>query len=286
MLHIRGKGVVILKKTFSKSIILTLIISLVVLAGGCAKKSAATNSGAQSAGNSKKKIVIATSADYPPYEFHANVNGADKIVGFDVDIANEIAKDMGAEIEIKDMNFDGLLAALTANKADMVIAGMTPTDERKKSVDFSQIYYRATHGVVTKKGIADSIKSFDDLNGKVIGVQQGSIQADMAKEKIKNAKEIKEVPKITDLILMLQSGKVDAIVMELPVAKSYVQTNDSIALTSIEATDETGGSAVAIKKGNTDLVNQVNKTIDRLLKEGKIDQYLTEANKLAEKEKN
>lgn len=277
---------VILKKTFSKSIILTLIISLVVLAGGCAKKSAATNSDAQSAGNSKKKIVIATSADYPPYEFHANVNGADKIVGFDVDIANEIAKDMGAEIEIKDMNFDGLLAALTANKADMVIAGMTPTDERKKSVDFSQIYYRATHGVVTKKGIADSIKSFDDLNGKVIGVQQGSIQADMAKEKIKNAKEIKEVPKITDLILMLQSGKVDAIVMELPVAKSYVQTNDSIALTSIEATDETGGSAVAIKKGNTDLVNQVNKTIDRLLKEGKIDQYLTEANKLAEKEKN
>ena len=263
---------IILKKILTKGIITALAVTVLVITGGCAK-------------DTKKKIVVGTSADYPPYEFHANINGKDTIVGFDIEIAKEIAKDMGAELEIKDMDFDGLLAALAANKVDMVIAGMTPTEERKESADFSKIYYTATHGVVMKKDVADQVKSFADLKGKVVGVQQGTIQADMAKEEVKDAKEIKEVPKITDLMLMLQSGKVDAIVMEKPVAQSYAKTNDSIALTAIEAKDETGGSAVAIKKGNSEFVKKVDKTIDRLLKEGKVDQYLAEANKLAEEQK-
>jgi polar amino acid transport system substrate-binding protein len=265
--------VIILKKILTKGIIAALAISILVVAGGCGNKSAG------------KKLVVGTSADYAPYEFHANIDGKDTIVGFDIDIAKEIAKDMGAELEIKDMDFDGLLAALATNKVDMVIAGMTPTEERKQSADFSQIYYTATHGVVMKKEVADQVKSFEDLNGKVVGVQQGTIQADMAKENVKAAKEIKEVPKITDLMLMLQTGKVDAIVMEKPVAESYARTNADIALTSIEVTDETGGSAVAVKKGNSDLAKKVDETIKRLLEEEKIDVFLTEANKLADEQK-
>lgn len=283
---------IILKKILTKGIIAALAVSVLVMAGGCAKKSSENNTAKENntaAENkpteTKKKIVVGTSADYPPYEFHATINGEDKIVGFDIDIANEIAKDMGAELEIKDMDFDGLLAALAADKVDMVIAGMTPTEDRKKSADFSKIYYSATHGIVMKKEVADQVKSLADLSGKVVGVQQGSIQADMAKEQIKDAKEIKEVPKITDLMLMLQTGKVDAIVMEKPVAESYAKTNDGIALTSVEVKDETGGSAVAIKKGNSDFVKKVDETIDRLLKEGKIDQFLTDANKLADEQK-
>lgn len=167
----------------------------------------------------------------------------------------------------------------------MVISGLTPTEDRKKNADFSKIYYTATHGIVMKKEDLASLKSIEELNGKVVGVQQGSIQADMAKEKITNAKEIKEVAKITDLVLMLKTGKVDAIIMEKPVAESYVKSNSEIALTSVEVTDETGGSAIAFKKGNTELVEQANKTIDRLIAEGKIEQFLTEANKLAEEVK-
>jgi polar amino acid transport system substrate-binding protein len=257
-----------------------------VLSGGCAKKTNENNTASQNNGEkAKTKIVVGTSADYPPYEFHANIDGKDTIVGFDIEIAKEIAKDMGAELEIKDMDFDGLLAALAADRVDMVIAGMTPTEERKQSAEFSKIYYSATHGVVMNKDAAAQVKSLEDLNGKVVGVQQGSIQADMAKEKVTNAKEIKEVPKITDLVLMLQSGKVDAIIMEKPVAESYVKTNDKIALSSAEVKDEDGGSAVAAKKGNTEFVKKVNETIERLLKEGKIDQYLTDANKLADEQK-
>ena len=78
----------------------------------------------------KGKLVVGTSADYPPYEFHKEIDGKDTIVGFDIDIAKEIAKDMGVEVEIKDMDFDGLLVASQAGKVDLVIAGMNPTPER------------------------------------------------------------------------------------------------------------------------------------------------------------
>jgi polar amino acid transport system substrate-binding protein len=162
---------------------------------------------------------------------------------------------------------------------------MTPDEDRKKSADFSKIYYNATHGVVMKKEVAGEVKSLEDLTGKVVGVQQGSIQAKMAKEQVKDPKEIKEVPKITDLILMLQAGKVDAIVMEKPVAQSYANTNDDIALTAVEVKDEAGGSAVAIKKGNSEVVKKVDETIGRLLEEGKVDKFFAEANKLAEEQK-
>lgn len=261
-----------------KRIIAALTLSTVLFAVGCAKKN-------DNGGEKKKTIIVATCADYPPYEFHAIIDGKDKIVGFDIDIANEIAKDMNAEIEIRELDFDGLLAALASDKVDMVVAGMTPTEERKENADFSKIYYTATHGIVMRKENAEEVKAIEDLNGKVVGVQQGSIQADMAKEKITSAKEIKEVAKITDLVLMLKTGKVDAIIMEKPVAESYVNSNSDITLTSAEETDETGGSAVAFKKGNTELVEQANKTIDRLISEGKIDEFLKEANKLADEQK-
>ncbi|WP_163195639.1 transporter substrate-binding domain-containing protein [Clostridium thermarum] len=294
-----------MKKIFTKSLIITLAISTIVLVGGCTKKSTGNESdtsnkpATESTENNKEtvstndsenteaktKLVLGTSADYPPYEFYATIDGKENIVGFDIDIAKEIAKDMGLELEIKDISFEGLLGALASDKVDIVIAGMTPTEKRKESADFSKIYYNATHGVVMKKEAATQVKSLGDLNGKVVGVQQGSIQAEMVHEKVTNAKEIKEVPKITDLILMLQTGKVDAVVMEKPVAESYSKTNSSIALTSIEVSDEAGGSAVAIKKGNIDLVKKVDETIDRLLKEGKIDEFLIEANKLADEQK-
>lgn len=91
------------------------------------------------------KLVVGTSADYPPYEFHATVDGKDEIKGFDIDIAQAVADDLGVKLEIKDMDFDGLLVALQGDKVDMVFAGMTPTEERKQNADFSDIYYTATH---------------------------------------------------------------------------------------------------------------------------------------------
>ncbi|MBE6345375.1 MAG: transporter substrate-binding domain-containing protein, partial [Spirochaetaceae bacterium] len=123
------------------------------------------------------KIILGTSADYPPYEFHSMVDGKDTIVGFDISIAQEIAKDLGVELEIKDMNFDGLLAALVSGNVDFVISGMTPTEERKQNVDFSDIYYEAVHGAVIR--VADEAKyaaNPESLKDVLIGAQKGAIQ--------------------------------------------------------------------------------------------------------------
>ena len=104
-------------------------------------------------------LKVGTSAEYSPYEFHKVVDGEDKIVGFDDFIVQEIAKDMGVKVEYTDMDFDGLLGALQADKVDIVLSGMTPNEERKKSVDFSEIYYTNSNVCIVAKGKEDSIKS-------------------------------------------------------------------------------------------------------------------------------
>lgn len=227
------------------------------------------------------KLVVGTSADYPPYEFHATVDGKDKIVGFDMDIAKAVADNLGVELEIKDMDFDGLLVALQANKVDMVFAGMTPTDERKQNADFSDIYYEGAHRFILRSGDEINIKSFDDLKGKKIGVQKGSIQEGIAKEHFDES-DIKSLGKVTDLVLDLKNNKVDAILVEEGVADLYCAKNSGIAIAKdLPVTDDNGGVAIAFSKGQSELETEVNKTINELIKNGKIAEYVTQANELA-----
>ncbi|MGN7455299.1 transporter substrate-binding domain-containing protein [Paenibacillus pasadenensis] len=249
-------------------------------AGATASPAPTAEASAAPGGLQMDKLVLGTSADYAPYEFHKKIDGKDQIVGFDIEIAKEIAKDLGAELEISDSDFDGLLLALNGGKVDLVISGMTPTEERKQNVDFSKIYYKAEQGVIVKKGEEGSYGSLDDLKGKKIGVQKGSIQEGIAKE-VEGAK-LTSLAKIPELILELTSGRVDALIVEKPVADQYVKTQDSIALADvkIEQSEEEAGSAIAIKKGNQELLDAVNKTIDRLQASGDIDRFVVEANEL------
>lgn len=227
-------------------------------------------------------IVMGTSADYAPYEFHKSIDGKDTIVGFDVEIAKTIAADLGVKLEIKDIGFDGLLAALDAGKVDFVISGMTPNEERLKSVDFSQIYYNAEQVIVVRTDKKDKFKSMDDFNKATVGVQTSSIQEDLAKEQLPNA-TIKSLGKITDLALELKNKKVDAVIMESPVANGYVKKNKDLSISSVKPKAEEAGSAIAIKKGNDALTAEVNKTLDRLLKNKSIDKLVDEAFKLSDK---
>lgn len=225
------------------------------------------------------KLVVGTSADYPPYEFHATIDGKDEIKGFDIDIAQAVADDLGVKLEIKDMDFDGLLVALQGDKVDMVFAGMTPTDERKENADFSDIYYEATHCFILRSGEEASVKSFDDLKGKKIGVQKGSIQEGIAKDKFDEA-NIKSLAKVTDLVLDLKNNKVDAILIEEGVAKINCEKNEGISMADFVVTDEDGGNAIAIKKGQSELQAEVNKTISKLKQEDKISKFVSDASDL------
>lgn len=225
------------------------------------------------------KLVLGTSADYPPYEFHRAVNGNDTIVGFDIEIGKQIAKELGVELQIKDMKFDGLLAALGAGNIDMVIAGMTPTPERKQSVDFSNIYYKAGQGILIRTEDKSKFTTLDSLKGQRIGAQKGAVQETLAKEQIADSKVL-ALGKIPDLVLSLKTKKVAAIAMEVAVAKLYVQKNKDLFLMAVPLKDAEGGSAVALNKGGADLMDVINKTLDKLTADGTVEKYVIEANAL------
>lgn len=273
----------IIKKLAAALAVSTLAIGMVAC-GNTAKQDGTSGNSSKSAIEAikaKGKLVIGTSADYPPYEFHSTANGKDEIVGFDIEIAKQVAKDLGVELEIKDMSFDGLLVALQSDKVDMVFAGMTPTEERKKNVDFSDIYYEATHRFILRSGEEAGITKMEDLKDKKIGVQKGSVQESIAKDNFP-AGDIKSLDKVTDLVLDLKNNKVDAVLAELPVAKINVDKNQGIAIANFEVKDPDGGCAIAMKKGSSDLQAQVNKTLAQLKQDNKINQMVMDANKLAE----
>ena len=232
-------------------------------------------------------LKVGTSAEYSPYEFHKVVDGEDKIVGFDDFIVQEIAKDMGVEVEYTDMDFDGLLGALQADKVDIVLSGMTPSEERKQSVDFSEIYYKNSNVCIVAKGKEDSIKTSDDLKDLKVGVQKGTTQADYVTGDlgITDATQLKKIP---DLMLELQNGKIDVIVTGKAVAEINVKNYKNVAIGNTTVGDEVAETAAAAMKksddkvDNTAFLKSVNDTIARLEKEGKIDEYMQQALELAQ----
>jgi polar amino acid transport system substrate-binding protein len=278
------------KNYLTRAAAVLLILSLVFSLAACGTKAVNANaeSGKQQAVSkleqikAKGKIVLGTSADYPPYEFHKVINGKDEIVGFDIDIAKQIAKDLGVDLEIKDMKFDGLLAALVADNIDFIVAGMVPKEERKKSVDFSEQYYQAEQSLLIRAADADKIKTVDDLKGLMVGAQKSTIQEDIAKEKT-GAAEVKSLSKITDLVLELKNSKIDAVVLVAPVANAYAKQNKDLVVPNISFGKE-DGVAIAVNKGNSTLVDAINKSIDTMKNAGAIDKFIEEETALSEQE--
>lgn len=264
-----------MKKRSIKLISILLTLSIVVAFSGCAKTSALAKI------KKSGQIVLGTSADYPPYEFHKSINGTDTVVGFDIEVAKEIAKDLGVKLVIKDMKFDGLLAALDAGNIDFVVAGMTPTAERAKNVDFSEIYYKSSQTLVIKAADKDKFKTPDDLAGKIIDVQKGAIQEKIAASQFPKA-TAKALPKISDLVMSLQNNKADAAIIEGPVAKAYASKNSDIMVSEVTIKDDEPGTAVALKKGSSDLVALINKTLSRLVSTKSVEKFVGDANVLVD----
>lgn len=273
---------------YATLIIVILLLSLSLI--GCSNSKKASSNEAVSTIEKIKdsgKIVLGTCADYPPYEFHKQIDGKDTIVGFDIDIAKEVAKDLGVELEIKDMDFNGLLAALDTGNVDFVVAGMVPKEERKKSADFSKVYYNPDQGFLIRVEDKEKYKSIDDLDGMKIGAQKGTMQEDMALEMFPNS-EIKSLGKITDLVLELKNEKLSGVVLATPVATAYDKANPDLTLSphisfkkeDVETMEE--GVAVAIKKGEQELVDSINKTIDRITEEKLLEKFIQDATALSE----
>ncbi|MGE7824261.1 ABC transporter substrate-binding protein/permease [Paenibacillus sp. NPDC093718] len=226
----------------------------------------------------KKTVILGTSADYAPYEFHKTIDGVDTIVGFDIDIAKEIAKDLGAELIIKDTSFDALLPELTSGRVDFVISGMNPTEERRKSIDFSEPYYAAEQSVVVRKEDALKFNTLESLEGARIGVQKSSIQESIAKT-IPKANVI-SLDKIPDLLLQLESERVDVVLAEYPIAKTNMN-EATMVITDAKPTAENDAYAIGVRKGNEELLKSINATLERLKENDQIQKFVDEASDLA-----
>ena len=274
-----------MKKGLMKKIIATAVLGIMTMGlAGCGSsndKNSASKTDLLEKIQKNGKLVVGMSADYAPYEFHyIDENGKDVIGGFDVDIANEIANKIGVNLVIQEMDFDALVSALPAGKVDLVISGMNPTEERAKVVDFSDIYYNSQHGILVRTEDADKYKTFADLEGAKVGAQLGSTQEQIAKAEIPNA-DLQLLANVNNLILELKSGKVDAIVMEKPVAEMAVKNNPDLAVGEPTYEEKTGGNAVGVAKNNPELLAKINEVINELNESGKMDDYILKANELA-----
>ena len=284
-----------LKKLLATGLAAIMVMGLVGCSSSKGSSSSASSDASSSAAKTEKLqqikdagvLKVGTSAEYSPYEFHKVVDGEDKIVGFDDFVVQEIAKDMGVKVEYEDLGFDGLLGALQADKVDIVLAGMTPDEKRKKSVDFSDIYYTNSNVCIVAKGKEDTIKKSEDLKDLKVGVQKGTTQADYVTNTlgISDATQLKKIP---DLMLELQNGKIDVIVTGKAVAEINVKKYDNIAIGNTTVGDEVAETAAAVIKksgngvDNTSFVKSVNDTIKRLQDSGDMDKYMQDALKLAE----
>lgn len=228
-----------------------LFICLIVMVG-CGKKD-------------DNKLVMVTEAGFAPYEYYEN----GEIVGVDVDIAREIAKELGKELVIKDIAFDSIINEVRTGKADIGAAGISYSDERAKKVDFS-INYSVSKQVVIVKN--DSfINSINDINDKKIAVQLGSVADTYVTENYKNA-EIVRQKKYLAAIEDLKVGKVDLVVMDELPAKEIIEKNSGIKILDGELTSDSYG--MIVKKGNTELLETVNKVLNRLSNDGSIDNFI------------
>jgi arginine/lysine/histidine transporter system substrate-binding protein len=280
------KGEYKMKKNKHKKVIgILLFITMLITLVGCGSNNNSSSTSGNSESETMKrikengKIVLGTSADFPPFEFHKKINGKDQIVGFDIEIAKQIAEDLGVKLEIKDMSFDGLLAALNSGSVDFVISGMQATPERKKNVDFSEVYYQGDQSVIVRKSDINKYKKLSDFANKKFGVQKGSTQQEIMMEQVPKANLV-ELAKVSDLVLMLKNNKVEGCLTDSPIAKAYADANDDLAVANIKVDVENIGTAIAVKKNSSDLVSKINKSIDKLKKNNTIDKLLVESTKL------
>ncbi|WP_418964092.1 basic amino acid ABC transporter substrate-binding protein [Cetobacterium sp.] len=213
----------------------------------------------------KEKLYVGTNAEFPPFEY---LDKGD-IVGFDIDLVKAIGNKLGMDVVIKDMSFDGLIPALETNKVDIVIAGMTATDERKIAVNFSNPYYTANQVIILKDDNKD-IKTFDDLNGKLVGVMLG-FTGDVVVSEMKNV-ESKKYNASFAAIMELQNNKIDAVVLDSETALNYLKNNKGLKLA--DTSGEPEEYAIAISKKNTELLNKINTALDELKKDGTYESLL------------
>ena len=217
-----------------------------------------------------KQIIMITEAGFAPYEYYEN----GEIVGVDIAIAQEIAKELGKELIVKDVSFDFLINEIKSGKADFAAAGISITTERQKEVDFSIEYTISNQVVVVNKN--SSINNFSDIANKKISVQLGTVADMYANEKYPNATIITQ-KKYLASAEDVKSGKADCIIMDELPAQELVKANPELKI--LDGILFKDSYEMIVKKGNKELLDTINKVLQRLIDENKIEEYILEYSK-------
>ena len=270
-----------MKKVISILLVTTMVF---VLLAGCSQQNAAVESAENTKSNTEEEasnennsntIVMYTNAEFAPFEYFEG----ETIVGVDADIAAEIAKDLGKEIVIEHIDFDSLIPSLIAGKADFVAAGMTITPEREESVDFSIPYVESVQNIISMKDA--ELKTLEDLKGKKIGVQLGTT-GDLAVSDAINLEdgalndtgaEVKTYGNALEASQDLMIGRIDAVVIDKLTAEEIVKNNID-KLTTVKFGEISEAYGIAVEEGNSELLDSINLTLQRLLDEGKIEEFI------------
>lgn len=234
--------------------ILAVVMMLMLAVLSCGKKT------------DSKTLRVGLNSVFAPFEYKEN----GQIVGFDVDLINQIGKDLGYKIEIEDQAFDGLIPTLKAGKIDMIISGMTATEERKKSVDFSDEYFKSTNVYLKKKG-NNNVTSINNLSGKKVGASLGTIQ-EIEARKIPGATVV-PIEDTVKSIMDLEAGKVDVLILENVIALEYMKKYTDLEVIGEKPLDS--GMAIAFDKGkHTELIQKINEELKTLKSNGKYNELL------------
>ena len=227
----------------------------------------------------KGELTVGLSADYAPYEFHTEIDGKDTIVGFDISIAQKIADDLGVKLHIEELGFDALLGALKTGKIDLIISGMAVTEERLKEVNFSDTYMTVTQRLLVRKDDADKFHTTADFADVAVAVQKQTTQEALAKDELTGSIPT-SLQKIPDVIMNLKNKKVDAAILEGPVAEAYIDRNQDLVFSDVEFKDGSKETAVAVPKDAPVLLEKINTSIQTIDEQGLLAEYQKEANAL------
>lgn len=223
----------------------------------------------------KGVLVVGTASGYPPYEFVDTSQGDKKVIGVDMEFAQKVADKLGVKLQVQDMNFQALLTSLMSGKVDLAIAGINPTDERRKTMDFSNNYLPTAQKIMIRKEDAGKLKTIDDFKGLTLGVQKSTTQETVAKAEIPDAK-IVALNHVPDVVLEVKNHKVDGLVVEGIVGQQYLDFNDDLTFSDAVFKNGTKNSAVALQKGNEDLLKVINEVIKENTDNGNYEKWVKE----------
>lgn len=289
-----------MKNTVKRTLALLMAASMALAVSACGSSDTAetTTTGSDTASDTSEtsdlgpvltrikesgKMVVATASGYMPYEFIDISSTDQKVIGIDMALGDKIAEKLSEKLgvdvekEVEDTTFTANLAAVAADQVDIMLAGMSPTEERKQNMDFSDVYLQAEQRLMVRAEDADKYKDLSDFDGKTIAVQKNTTQETNAKEVLTNS-SITSLEKIPLAVLELTTGKADGVVIESTVAQPYLIANPDLVLCDAQLPEDRRykDTAVAVPKGNEDFLEIINETIQECKDAGLIDQWIEE----------